>query len=140
MTIDPKKVSDIFVSCLYTGEEISKDGDIPPGAISVNGILHKFAFNPQRIEIHRQEVKEFLSQLPVEFHQTSGGGWSFLQACMDRDGNQWGEHVNMDQLFCLGLGLGMVESLLPREMWKELPGGMPYYVIKKNYGEAEPEI
>ena len=58
-----------------------------------------------------------------------GGGWSFLQACVDKNGNHWGEHSNMEELFCLGIAIGKVESLLPRDMWKVLPGGVPYYVI-----------
>ena len=35
----------------------------------------------------------------------------------------------MEELFCLGIAIGRVECLIPREMWKILPGGVPYYVI-----------
>jgi hypothetical protein len=35
----------------------------------------------------------------------------------------------MAQLFALGLGIGMVECQLPRELWDMLPGGVPYYVV-----------
>jgi len=35
----------------------------------------------------------------------------------------------LDELFQLGIAIGKVECLLPREMWPTLPGGMPYYVV-----------
>jgi len=37
----------------------------------------------------------------------------------------------MEALFCLGMGIGRIRSLMPRELWKTLPGGMPYYAITK---------
>jgi len=68
--------------------------------------------------------------LPDEFHTGKGGGWSFLDACNDRNGAQWTSlHRTMDQLVCLGHAIGAVSFCLPREMWKILPGGMPYFVV-----------
>jgi len=55
---------------------------------------------------------------------------SFLNACQDRNGNQWTDlHQRMEQLFVLGQAAGFVSCLLPRDMWAALPGGMPYYVV-----------
>lgn len=71
-----------------------------------------------------------LSELPKEFKKESGGGMSFLNACNTSKGEQWtGEHAKMEQLFALGIASGMVECLLPRELWSSLPGGVPYYVV-----------
>jgi hypothetical protein len=39
-------------------------------------------------------------------------------------------HATMEQLILLGVGIGKVKSLMPREMWDVLPGGMPYYVVE----------
>jgi hypothetical protein len=36
----------------------------------------------------------------------------------------------MDELVCLGLAIGRIAFLMPREMWEMLPGGMPYIVVK----------
>jgi hypothetical protein len=36
----------------------------------------------------------------------------------------------MEQLFQLGIGLGLAKWQLPPEMWGVLPGGMPYVVIE----------
>lgn len=55
-------------------------------------------------------------------------GSSFLNACVDRDGVQWGEHVNVDELVMLGQGIGKLKFCLPRERWDVFPGGMPYIV------------
>ena len=70
-----------------------------------------------------------LSDLPAEFHQEWGGGWSFLNACRTRSGKQW-THVEMEKLFVLGLGIEMVVCCLDREFWSSLPGGVPYYMVK----------
>lgn len=73
-----------------------------------------------------------LLQLPKEFQKGSGsgGGISFLNACNDVSGKQWTDsHQVMEQLFALGIGCNKVKCLMPREMWKVLPGGMPYYVV-----------
>jgi hypothetical protein len=50
---------------------------------------------------------------------------------MDKDGNQWtGLHLVMEQLFMLGLATDQANWCMPdREIWKSLPGGMPYVVV-----------
>jgi hypothetical protein len=52
--------------------------------------------------------------------------------CNQEDGTQWtGFHQRMEQLMLLGIGLKLMDYVLPdRKMWKVLPGGMPYIVIK----------
>jgi hypothetical protein len=54
---------------------------------------------------------------------------SFLNACMTKDDNQWGEHQNMEQLLALGIAIGYARILLPRNMWSVLPGGVPYFSV-----------
>lgn len=119
--------------CLYNDDEIrpEAEGEAPEGAVVVDGILNPFALHPQRLESHRAEVGQMLLGLPHEFMQSGGGGWSFLNACQDRNDVQWtGLHRTMDFLFVLGVGLGYAAYLLPREMWSAFPGGMPYVVVK----------
>lgn len=133
--IDPEEVEAALKDCLYRPEEI--DGDkIPEGAVLVEGIVSKFGLHPGRLETHRDQVVSWLYLLPKQFREEEGGGWSFLNACNQEDGTQWtGLQQRMDQLFCLGMGLGRVKCQMPREMWKVLPGGVPYYSILK---EQEP--
>ena len=122
--IDAKCVETIFIDCLFKEEEDTSK------YIKAEGIVTNVGFHPERLEQYRAEVADILNQLPDEFKTSGGGGWSFLNACNDKDGNQWtGLHQRMEQLFLLGIGLGVVKSVLPREFWKDLPGGMPYYVI-----------
>ena len=121
--IDAQGVETVLRDCLFRPEE-STDS-----AILVDAVNCKFGFHPQRLELHRQQVQQWLSALPHEFRKSSGGGWSFLQACLDEDGEQWGEHKNVQELLSLGMGLGLVKCQTPRELWAVLPGGMPYYVV-----------
>ena len=129
MKIDAEKIHAVVVDCLYQPEEVSGK-NVPEGAVLADGIMHSFAFHPERLESHREEVRAWLMALPHQFRKSEGGGWSFLNACVDEDGEQWGEHLNMDELFSLGQALGLVKCCLPRAMWSALPGGMPYYVVE----------
>jgi hypothetical protein len=118
------EVTRVFRDCLFRDDEPTEP------RIEVEGILNRFGFHPVRLESHRDEVAAMLAELPTEFQRSGGGGWSFLNACMDRHGNQWtGLHRTMDCLFCLGMGLGLAQCQLPRDYWAVLPGGMPYYVV-----------
>ena len=90
----------------------------------------KVVFNPEKVENHRQDIKDMLAQLPLAFRKEDGGGWSFLQMCNDEEGNQWtGVHKQMDALVCLGLAIDELRFCLPREMWKVFPDGIPYVQI-----------
>lgn len=91
--------------------------------------MHSFGFNPSRLAEHKQEIKEMLECLSDEFRADKGGGWSFLQACVTKDGDQWGEHQNINELLALGIATGQAKILMHRELWSALPGGMPYFVV-----------
>lgn len=131
--IDPREVDKTIRECLYTEEELNAsekdEKGIPKGAVLVRGIMHNMGFHPGRLEAARPKVKTWLMALPDQFRKSSGGGWSFLNACMDRNNEQWGEHMDMDRLFTMGIGLNLVTFMLPRDMWNILPGGMPYIVV-----------
>lgn len=125
LVLDPQRVEEIFLDCLF------RDGEDTSTHVKAEGIMATIGFNPERLEGHRQEIEAMLAELPDDFRESGGGGMSFLNACMDRHGNQWtGLHQTMDQLFTLGIGLDKASFLLPREMWGALPGGMPYLVVK----------
>lgn len=131
--IDKSTVTAILMDC-FLKEEKTKEGTPKNGVdvIIVAGVLRQFGLHKERLEAYRQTVSEMLAQLPDPFMSDKGGGWSFLNACVTKDGTQWGEHRNMDELFVLGQGLGFVTYPLPRNMWKALPGGMPYIRIDLN--------
>ncbi len=131
--IDAYRVDEIMRDSLFQEDEVI-DGQVPDNAVIAEGIINPYGFHPERLESHRDEVKEMLWNLPKQFLPTAaggGGGWSFLNACQDANDEQWtGLHRTMDALFCLGIALDLATWLLPRDFWSELPGGMPYVVVK----------
>lgn len=116
--LNPQRVSEIFGECHHGS------------TVQVEGIGGPTWFNADCLQAHKAEIEAMLDELPDEFKESSGGGSSFLNACQDKHGNLWtGLHAIVEQLFLLGMGIGKVKPLFPREMWTYLPGGMPYYVI-----------
>lgn len=118
-----ENVETVFLDCLF------RDGEDTSTAKIVDGVISRFGFHPTRLESHKSEIAELLDELPGEFHASNGGGSSFLNACMTKGGDQWGEHRNIEQLLSLGIATGNAKMLMPREMWNILPGGMPYFVV-----------
>ena len=122
--LNSQKVEQTFRDCLF------KDGEDTTNHIMAEGIMTNVGFHPDRLESHKPTIEEMLAELPKEFNEATGGGWSFLNACNDKNGDQWtGLHQTMEQLFLLGIAMGKVKIQLPREMWSVLPGGMPYLVV-----------
>lgn len=139
-TLTADRVEQLTKACLYADDEwpgaVTRD-NAPEGAVFAEGILHTFAFNPDKLAEHKVEIGELLAELPTEFQMSGGGGWTFLNACMDRHGNQWtGLHLTMERLFCLGIATGQARWQLPREMWPALPGGMPYVSVGETRAAA----
>lgn len=126
-------VTEIIEDCLFKDGEIF-NGQPPKDAVLVKGIVQNFGFHPGRLAAHKAEILELLHQLPDEFQDINnggGGGWSFLNAYMTKDGVHWGEHNNIEELLCLGIATEQAEILMPREMWSAFPGGMPYFEVKE---------
>ena len=113
--IDANRVRELFLKCL------SEDG------VMVEGIMGKYGL---AVEDHVEEISGMLKELPDDFQADGGGGMSFLNACMTKDGEHWGEHQTMEQLFCLGIAADKCQWLFSRVIWPMLPGGMPYVVVK----------
>lgn len=115
MNLTAENVERLFGECL------SDDGE------PVEGIMARVVLNTSGRE---DEIGEMLAELPDEFQVKGGGGWSFLNACQTKAGEQWtGMHSTMDKLFMLGIAAGKAKWLLPRDMWGVLPGGVPYVAV-----------
>ena len=127
-----EEVKDVFKACLFRQEEV-KDGMPKPEheAIFVEGITMKFGLNKERVNKRKDKIIGFLKELPKEF--SKGGGWSFLNLCNDKNGKQWtGMHDTMQELVCLGIAIGKMKYLTPKETWAALPGGVPYVAVNLN--------
>jgi hypothetical protein len=121
--INPDRVSDIFEECFISRGEVD-------GEVHVDSMAGIVSFKNNKVELHKQEIENMLCELPIEFRKTSGGGWSLLNGCIDKDGCQWtGFQSTVLQLFTLGMAIGKVNYLTPRDMWVLLPGKVPYFVI-----------
>ena len=119
-----ENVTETFKSCLYGDNSNIESAKI------VEGVMMKVGFNPDKLIEKKEDIQEMLSQLPKEFQKSGGGGYTFLNACQDAEGNQWtGLHQVVDELLCLGLAIDKISFPLPKEMWSVLSGGMPYFVV-----------
>ena len=128
--IDPARIEEIIKASLFQKTDLPPDykvGDKPENALMIEGICNMYGFNPDRLRRFKNEIKGFLAELPLSFRDTTGD--SFLNACVDKDGNQWGRHFNAECLMCIGMGLGYVTCLFPRKQWEHLYGGMPFYQV-----------
>lgn len=125
MQLTAANVEHIFFECLT---ESLQDA---PDAIKVYGINITPVFRPEKLDIYRADIVSMLENLPVEFHAGFGNGWTFLNMCVDRYGNQWTDfHRTCDMFLCLGMAIGACEyTIKQRDMWKIFPGGMPYITI-----------
>jgi hypothetical protein len=121
-----QRVTEIFEDCLTSDPESVT-------ALKIEGIIHNAVFDRAKLADYHTEIGELLSELPEPFQpadQGGGGGWSFLNACDDKHGNQWtGFHLVMEQLFLLGIATGQASVPMPRDLWSILPGGMPYVSV-----------
>lgn len=123
MTLTAAAVRVLMNDCLFRQDE-----DVG-NAVTVEGVVNNFGFNPVRLEKHKAEIAELLAELPTQFQPEpeGGGGWSFLNACVDQHGDQWGEHRDIECLMCLGVATKQAQIMdIPKEV---LPGGMPYFRV-----------
>lgn len=132
MKLTSENVKNVVMDCLYSDEEVQKIGHeaLKEKAAIARGITTNFGFDPERLKKHEKDIEEMLLQLPETFLKSKGGGWSFLNACIDKDGNQWGEHQSVEELMCLGLATKKVTIPMPREAWSMFPGGVPYFTVE----------
>jgi hypothetical protein len=124
--IDAERVREITKGSLFHKTDLPDDykvGDKPENAIMIEGVVNMYGFNPDRVKRYKNEVKGILAQLPESFKN----GDSFLNGCVDKDGNQWGEQFDVECLMCIGMALGYVTCPFPRNQWHTLYGEMPYY-------------
>jgi hypothetical protein len=129
-TPDATRIKAIIMDCLYTEEELDAlNGAQPSDAVIVRGVVGHMGFHPQRLASHKDDIREQLEGLPDNFRRDKGGGWSFLNACMSRTDEQWGQHIDIDNLLMLGIATEQARFQLPREVWGVMPGGMPYFSV-----------
>ena len=128
MELTAENVRELFIGCMYK-EEIKSEEEIPHGSIVVEGIRNTVVFDPKMVKSNKEDIKDLLGQISEDFSSKEAGGTSFMNLPMTKDGIQWGEHMNAEQLMLLGIASGYMTYLVPPDGWKMLPGGMPYLVV-----------
>lgn len=123
------RVRTCMLFCLFLDHEMKDDGGAPDDAVIVEGAMNNFGFHPGRLEESREEITAMLMELSTEFMLSGGGGMSLMRAVADKHDNLWGEQKDAGDLMVLGMAIGKVKCVLPRQMWHILPGGMPYYTV-----------
>jgi hypothetical protein len=131
MELTAENVDKVMLASLFDVESGEPQDEMLARAIRVESIIGQtYGFDPKRIEPQKRNIASMLSQLPDDFMHDKGGGMSFLNACVRQDGLQWADlHLTMNALFMLGEAVGLAKCLVPRELWKAFPGGMPYFVV-----------
>lgn len=134
--LNSKDVHRVFIDCFLRDEEV-KDGRPISGIewVGVHGVVLNAGFHKERLLSHKDDVKSFLNELDPKFSE----GKSFIELPFDKDGRQWGEQVNAEQLYCLGKVFGWIKDIIPREMWK-ISLGVPFFVIDFDKMNAEEMI
>lgn len=129
--IDPNRVEALLNECLCD----AGSGDV------IKAVLHDYEVDRSRAQGHRAEIVGMLDQLPDQFMDNGGGGWSFLNLCEDKDGRLWtGLHWTCEKLCVLADALGLLIYPFPREVWSALPGNLPYVQFKRSsFAEAAPQ-
>ncbi|MDH0373738.1 hypothetical protein N5J23_18125 [Comamonas aquatica] len=127
ITLTATRVHEIFSDCM------PREGEDESRLVRINVFKNYAICNVDRLNAHKDEIALMLQELPISFQANGGGGMSLGHAAMDKHGNQWArEHLDLETLFALGLGVSKVGLMFPPEKWKLLPGGMPYYVVNNN--------
>jgi hypothetical protein len=127
------RVTQSVLKVMYKEDELPAGGGAPEGAVMSQGVVRTYGFHPERLKQETQNIMGLVSEIVTdEFLKNKGGGLSFSSLCVDREGNQWGEHREMEALFCMAQAIGKAGFCMPREVWGALPGGMPYVWFDNN--------
>ena len=124
--IDPKEIHDMILDCLF------KEGEPTDKFVAASGVVGNFGFHPDRLASYKPKLAEMIGDLHPAFLKEVGGGWTFLNLCMDKNEHTWTDSQRVaDEFLCLCVGNNLAQILIPRDMWSMLPGVVPYVVFSK---------
>ena len=123
-------VRTIFKKCLFSKDELTKEGLPDSPMIKVEAVSEIYGFRKESVDSVKDDIIELLMQLNEIFFKDIGGGDSFLNAVKNDRGLNWTKsQTDVELLLALGLAIGAITYSLPREMWNILPSGLPYFTI-----------
>lgn len=110
-----ERVEQIMRACLF-GDEVASGKTV----IKIETVrFREVGLNAVSVDTYRDEINELLELLPEDFMRPDGAG--FQHAYHDKNGEHWGEHIDMETLFALGLATGKVRQVNRRSDWDPFP-------------------
>lgn len=120
--LSEERVNEFFSYCLAAKNSRAK-------TVSVESWSQTAKFLTSRLKELEFDIRQMLQSLPDSFQS---GGYSLKFAGKDRYGRVWTEsHKTIEKLFLMGIALGFAKHVFPQSQWKDLPSGMPYYLVTK---------
>ena len=140
-------VKEILKKCLVKDRDTIKKYesthvDSPHRKVTVDNVCivlglngRKYYFDAIALEQSRDEIKELLLQLPREFMRSAAmGGSSFLDACLNNEGHQWGDQKDVDELLALGKAVDLVQTAM------SLPATLVMVMDARPTGKSQPQV
>ena len=125
MKLTDDNVWQVYNKCIYNQDE--QKNEESSDTISVQGIKRLYIFSLANLCEERKHILSLLSQVT----RRSRYGASMTQLCYNRREQVWTKNaLTMEALMCLGLAIGKVKYLLPKESWSLLKNQMPYVIIR----------
>lgn len=122
LKLTSKHVKEIFLDCFLPENHTDNTKVIPVSTVTGN-----FGFDPEKIEKHAADIQQMISQLSSNFDEVNQGYTFMYLPFKGENDEQWGEQIDGDHLMALGLASGWMKLTIEnREIWKVLPGGVPY--------------
>ena len=123
MDLNSENVAKLFSSCLFDDEYTGENQPSKEYWAEGGGVVRQFVFDIRKIKNHKEDIKSLLDQLPNSFKDNMIGD-SFIMMPFTKNGYQWGEQRNAEQLMTLGVASGYLQ-VSPRKVWM-CTHGVPY--------------
>lgn len=139
-----ENVQSLIGKLMYLGEDdtagtprhdevlaLMENGTPPEDGLVVETVMATVMLNKDRVAEHVDDISVMLDQLPDIFKEGSGEGGSVVLAHQTADGEDWTHELDgrIDMLLALGLSVGKVKFVLPRDLWSVLPDSYPFFVV-----------
>lgn len=123
-----KRVNAVFFDCMF--KDAAETESFAP--VESEGVVVNVGFHPERLTGNSEVIKGLIREIVQEpFYKGAGGGYTFAELPFDREGEQWGEQRDAEQLFLLAQALKLAAFCAPRAWWGMLPYGLPYIVFER---------
>lgn len=132
--IRSKRVIEIFSECLLREEDLVGENNVVK-AIYSKGLRGNVPFHPEKINCYKEEIKEMLKSLPIDFKKN----WGFLDLCHPVEDGLWSNiHEVCEKILLLGIAIGDINCLFPYKDPMPMPKGgkiakNPIAMISKDF-------